>query len=754
MILFSVIGFAVIQDRHIATNFTIDGTQSEQVLDKLRSELPQASGGQGSIVFVAANGQRVDEPQNGTAIAQAITAIRDLDFVLDPGRMAAQNPTAGPPDGLMPNQRAQAVGAQPKVLIANGKPVPGVLVSPDGTTALLQLQFSEQIDDLPEGAVDDLVSTAESKLAATGLTVLTGKSLSPMHPPIGGHEVLGLLVAAVVLLLTLGSLRAAGLPLITALTGVGIGVGGAFALSKSIELTSATPVLALMVGLAVGIDYALFIINRQRQLILESGHSAEEATGRAMGTAGTAVFFAGATVVVALAGLTMIGVGFLTTMALVAAVTVTLAVFIVLTLLPAMLGIIGERICSPRARANHARYSAIAMGQDAARRGIAARWMRIVIRKPWRAITLVVVILGIAALPMASMTLGMPSGSTANKTSTERQSYDAIAEGFGEGFNGPLIIVVEPKDKSGSVGMREVKKVTTDLEAKPGVASAQVLGVSGSGSLGIVKVFPTTGPDSAETVKLVAELRAPDSDVSVKNKVTIGVTGLTAVNIDISAKLADVFPGYVAIIVVISLAILLLVFRSIVIPIKATLGFLLTIVATFGLSTAVFQWGWGMGIFGFDTTGPLLSFLPIMVTGILFGLAMDYEMFLVTSMRESHAEGRTEPVAHGFRQAGKVVAAAATIMVSVFAGFIFSDDPMIKQFGFALAVGILIDAFLVRMTLVPAIMALLGERAWWMPGRLDRILPDLDVEGEHLRARLSTRDAIENRVGTSGVGGH
>ncbi len=597
----------------------------------------------------------------------------------------------------------------------NGGPVPGVLVSPDGSVAMLQMQFTTQVDALPEGTTDQVIAIADGAVADTGVTALPSKSLEVMHPPIGGHEAIGLAIALFVLFITLGSLRSAGLPIIT--------------------LTTATPALALMVGLAVGIDYALFIVNRQRTLILTGGLTAADATARALATAGSAVVFAGSTVIIALAGMTIIGIGFLSTMALVAATTVALAVLIALTLLPALLGLVGERVCSPKARergraATHPKEGSRAAARPQAKH-VATSWVERLVRRPWAAVVGVVLVLGVAAVPALSMDLGMPAGGTEARDSTARQSYDAITRGFGEGFNAPLLVVAHPEDGT-AFDQAKIGAITAGLDSVDGVVSASLMGANPDRTLAMFTVIPQQGPDDEQTAQLVQTLRDTADPIATRTGVTFGVTGLTAVNLDITDRLGEALPEYLAIIVGLSLLLLLLVFRSIVIPIKATAGFLLTIAATFGVTTAVFQWGWSIGLVGLDTGGPLLSFLPIMVTGILYGLAMDYQVFLVSSMREAHAQGM-EPrraIVHGFEHASRVVAAAAVIMVSVFGGFILSDDSMIKQFGLALAVGIVIDAFLVRMTLIPAVMSLLGDSAWWLPRWLDRLLPTIDLEGE------------------------
>jgi RND superfamily putative drug exporter len=457
------------------------------------------------------------------------------------------------------------------------------------------------------------------------------------------------------------------------------------------------------------------------------------------------VFFAGLTVVVALSGLSIIGIGFLTTMALVAAGTVVVAVLVALTLLPALLGFVGERLVTTKQRDKQA--AQIAASADGTADGPAVRWVKGVARRPAWVTAGVVVLLGALAVPLTQINLNLPSAASSNTDTTERQSYDAVTQGFGEGLNGPLVVVASDAD---GLDAAEVTQVRTTLAGVDHVVEVMPGGVSADGTTATFTVVPDAGPTDSDTVDLVKTLRTPA--VADAAGVTLGVTGVTALNIDMSHVLSDALVPYIAIIVVISLLILMLVFRSVFVPLTATLGFVLTIGATLGATTAVFQWGWAKSLFGFDTAGPVLSFLPIIVTGILYGLAMDYQMFLVSSMRESHVHGHpgVAGVVDGFRGAARVVVAAAIIMISVFSGFIFGDDTMIKQIGFALAFGILIDAFVVRMTLIPAVMALAGEKAWWLPKWLGKILPNLDVEGDKLVKSLEAKAAEEREpVGAS-----
>ncbi len=717
----------------ITSAITIDGTKSQAVLDELRGEFPQLAGGQGSIVFTADDGQRLDRGEHATELADVAAHI-NANSVVVPRRSPAI-PGAAP--------GAQPAAGAPHPLAVDGSPVPGVLVSGGGTVAVMQLQFTSAVEDLPDGTIDDIVTTAKDQLKDSGITVLVTESLKPHTAPLGGSEALGIAFAALVLILALGSIRAAILPLATAISGVAIGLGTALGVSNSIEMTSATPVLALMIGLAVGMDYALFIVNRTRRLMIDDDLPVSEAVPRSVGTAGSAVTFAGLTVVIALTGLSLIGISFLTTMALVAAGTVVMAVAIALTALPALMRLVGERLVSPRAR-QRAEQQISKHASEAGRPTLGRRWVVGVIKH--RGIITAVIAAGllVAAIPAASMTFGMSDGSTANLHTDERKAFDAVADTLGPGYNAPLLTVVTA-DQDAAFTPTQLPAIATALGSFDGVDTVQPMGITPDGSVAMLTVIPSGGPTAQGTETLVHELRDHGADrlsvdAATGNVAAIGVAGLAAINIDISEKLADVLPYYIAIIVILSLIVLTLVFRSILVPLKATVGFLLTIGATFGIITAVFQWGWLKDLVGVDTTGPILSFLPIMVTGILYGLAMDYEMFLVTSMRESHAHGATgnNAVIGGYTQASRVVVAAAIIMISVFAGFVLSDDPMVKQFGLALAIGITIDAFLIRLTLVPALMSYLGDKAWWMPRWMHRIMPHLDIEGARLHQQLET----------------
>jgi RND superfamily putative drug exporter len=610
---------------------------------------------------------------------------------------------------------------------------PWVMVADDGRVAVASVQLTGQLADLPADAVDRVMAAVRGPAGEAGLTVTPSSSLEPTKAPVGGHEGIGLVVAALVLVLTLGSLLVAGLPLLTALVGVAIGVGGAFSLSAHFEMTTSTPALALMLGLAVGIDYALFIVHKQRALRTHLGLSPVEATARAVATAGTAVFFAGTTVVIALLGLLVLQIGFVTTMALAAAATVALAVVIALTALPALLGVLGERGRGSRPSPAAAHRDE---DDDPSRFGrLARRWITAVTRRPALTIAMVIASLAVLALPVTGLHLGIPGGETASPGSAARVTYDALTATRGEGANAPLIVTMRPTSTTSEPSVEQLEGWQRELGAVESVGNVQLMGASPDHSLVLFSVTPEQGPTDPTTAALVDRLRG----ATLSGVERIGVTGLTAINIDLSEVLAAAIPRYLLLVVGLSLLVLLLVFRSILVPLVATAGFLLALAAAMGLLTLAFGTPGFTWLVGLDRAGPILSFLPIMATGVLYGLAMDYQVFLGSSMREEHVHGASarDAVRSGFLHAGRVVAAAAVIMVSVFGGFVLSQDTMIRQFGFVLSVGILIDAFVIRMVLLPAVLHLTGERAWWLPRWLDRLLPDVDIEGKAVVAAIS-----------------
>jgi RND superfamily putative drug exporter len=468
-----------------------------------------------------------------------------------------------------------------------------------------------------------------------------------------------------------------------------------------------------MLGLAVAIDYSLFIVSRYRHE-LATGREPRDAAGRASAMAGSAVVFAGSTVVIALAALAVVGIPVLAQIGLAAAFTVVVSVLVALTLLPAMLGFLGRRL----------RPSADPEG-DGMRPGL-------ITRRPIPVIVLAVVGLLVVATPALNMRLGLPDDSSASPATTQRKAYDLLSEGFGPGFNGPLLVVV---DGSASADPKPaVAQARTSVGSLSDVAYVSPAVSDQTGKFALFQVIPKSGPSDAATEALVSQIRADGVSLKTETAATISVTGRTALNIDISQRMQDALLPFLIIVVGLAILLLTIVFHSIVVPVKAALGFVLSLVATLGAVVAVFQWGWFGSLIGLGSTGPILSLLPMIVIAIVFGLAMDYELFLVTRMREEHARhgDPTAAVVTGFAHGAKVVSAAAIIMISVFGGFVLSDDPLIKSFGFALAVAVLFDAFVVRLTIVPAVMALAGKRAWWLPGWLDRLLPSIVVDGSQI----------------------
>ncbi|HET6968007.1 MAG TPA: MMPL family transporter, partial [Ornithinibacter sp.] len=622
------------------------------------------------------------------------------------------------------------------------------LVSDDGRHAVVQVQFDDDAQSVP---IDDralIPERGDPALAAAGLTAHYSVEITQDTALIGPGEVIGLTVALLVLVIMLGSLIAAGLPLLVALLGVGVGLAGAVAFTVFTDLNTMTPSLALMLGLAVGIDYALFIVNRHRGTILH-GDDLHESIARSVATAGSAVVFAGTTVVIALAALVLSGISILAQMGLVAAATVAVTVVVAVTVSPAVLALMKHRVVSRRGW----RAAGFAVPGDPSSRPRASEdreeehggwYVGLVTRHPWLTVLAVVGVLGVAAIPVSQIQLGLPDGGSEATGTSAHTAYTTIADEFGPGVNGPIIAVAtlpgEAAARTDADVLDAQARIATDLMEVEGVSSVLPFGVSADTNTLAFQVVPTTGPADPATVETVRAIHFSADTYARHTGTDIGLTGQTIANIEISERLAAALPSYLLVVVGLSLVILMLVFRSVVVPIVATAGFLLSVGAAFGLTVAVHQWGWLGGLLGVNQPGPLLSFMPIILIGVLFGLAMDYQMFLVSGMHEarSHGEDSRAAVRTGFVHGAKVVTAAAIIMTSVFLGFAFSHLVMVRAIGFGLAVGVLIDAVLVRMTLTPAVMHLLGDRAWYIPRWLDRVLPDLDVEGVRLAERLES----------------
>jgi RND superfamily putative drug exporter len=624
------------------------------------------------------------------------------------------------------------------------------VVSQDGSTAIVQVQFDRNTHSV-DPAIRERIPEIGASLAAAGVTANYSMEITQDTSLVGAGEIIGLLIAGIVLLAMLGTLIAAGLPIAVALIGVGTGLAAAMALTAFYEMNSMTPALALMLGLAVGIDYALFIVNRHRNQVL-MGMEMKQSIGRALGTSGNAVVFAGSTVIVALVALVLSGIPMLAQMGLVAAGTVAMAVLVAITVTPALLSVMGTKVISRRGWRT-AGY--VTPGVTETRHAPAddheeehgGWYVRLMTARPWLTVLGVLAIVGVLAAPALDLRLGLPGGGNEPANSTAYKTYETVAKTFGPGMNGPAIAVAElPGNPTEADALVAQSQLATSLKAVPGVAHVLPFGVSPDHQTLAFQVVPGSGPADAATVTTVHALLDSVPAIQATTGATIGLTGQTVANIEISERLAAALPTYLLVVVGLSLIILTGVFRSVVVPFVATAGFLLSVAAAFGTTVAVYQWGWLGGVFGISEPGPILSFMPIMLIGVLFGLAMDYQMFLVSGMREgvSHGQDARTAVRTGFTHGAKVVTAAALIMFSVFGGFVFSHLTMVRPMGFGLAVGVLVDAVLVRMTLTPALMHVLGDKAWWMPAWLDRITPNLDVEGTSL-----TTDAPRTGAGTT-----
>jgi len=668
-----------------SNTFSIPGTESQRALDALQKDLPAASGASSSVVVHAPEGKTLMDPAVKAAVGTTVAKVAEL----------------------------------PEVVAAID-PFTSKAISPDGRTGLISVQFDKPAEEL---AKDSTEAYDHLKSLSTGdLQVVPGGQIVGGAPEIGSTEAIGVAIAALVLVVTFGSLVAAGMTLLTALLGVLAGMAGLFIVTSFVDVSSSAPILALMLGLAVGIDYSLFISSRHRSQ-LAAGMDEEESIARATATAGSAVTFAGATVVIALAGLSVVGVPFLTAMGLAAAATVLTAVLVALTLLPALLGFLGRRVLPRKIR-----KTAVTPEVE----GFGFRWARLVTRFRIPVVAIGIIGLGVLSIPTKDMQLALPDGASAAAGTNQRVAYDLAAAAFGPGSNGPLVVVVKSDNAATSGAL--VEQVITKSKTLGDVVAAQPGPASTDGSTRLVSVIPKSGPATEETSELVKDLRNAVHPLATGNA-SISITGNTAVGVDVSNKLTAALPIYLLVVIGLSFLLLLLAFRSILVPLKATLGFLLTIGATFGITVAVFQNGWGASLLGVDQPGPLVSFLPIIMMGILFGLAMDYEVFIVSRVREEFVHGKhaTEATIQGVGHGARVVTAAALIMAAVFAGFILVEDPIIKTIGFGLTIGVLIDAFVVRMSVVPAVLSLLGDRAWSFPKWLDRITPKVDIEGESLQ---------------------
>lgn len=669
-------------------SFDIPGTESQQAIDSLDRTFPELSGTSAYLVVVGQDDGRVDDARTQRLVADAVEQMKQV-----PGVSEVVSP------------------------FAEDNPIG---VSSDGRAAQVQIQLDRQLTDVTASERDQLVESGDDLRAAGYEMAFGGDVFTSTGPQLSIIEVVGVVVAFIVLFLMFGSLRAAVMPIVTALLGVMVTMAIAVALTGFVTISSTAPLLALMIGLAVGIDYALFIVSRHRELLAD-GLDPEEAAARSVATAGSAVVFAGVTVVIALLGLAIARIPFLTVMGAIAALSVVVAVAVALTALPALLGRAGDRL-TPRA--------------DHPPGGFSRRWVAVTTRFPLVAIAVVVVGLAVMTVPAKDLQLALPDNGSAPAGSTQRTAYDLVDEHFGPGYNGPLLVSIDIVSTTDPIGV--VDGIAADLRTVPGVAAIGLATPNRSADTGVVQVIPATGATDERTTDLVREIRDRAPGWKDEYGVPVTVTGLTAGGIDVSDRLQGALLPFGLVVVGLSVLLLMIVFRSLVVPVKATLGFLLSTGASFGAVVAVFQWGWLRELVHLDQTGPLISFLPIILMAVLFGLSMDYEVFLMARMKEEYVRTGDphRAIADGFVGSSRVVTAAAVIMLAVFAAFVPEGDPNIKPIAFALAIGVFVDAFLIRMLFAPAVLELSGRHAWTLPAWLDRRLPHVDVEGEGLHRRV------------------
>jgi putative drug exporter of the RND superfamily len=598
-------------------------------------------------------------------------------------------------------------------------------ISDDGSIAYATVQLDVFGGSVDKDEVKRIMDTAR-EAGGKGLQVEVGGS--PVEEVRSEEEEsfsegVGILAAVVVLLLTFGSVVAMGLPLITALFALGIGVSFITLGTHVFDTAEFAPQLAFMIGLGVGIDYALFILTRFRNGLAEDMEPREAAIA-AIDTAGRAVLFAGITVIIALLGMMLLGLSFLYGVAMSAALAVLFTMIAALTLLPALLTIVGRRI-------DRLRIPGLGRGKRSVDEGTWwYRWSNRIQRRPWTAALLSGALLIALCIPTLSLRLGINDAGTDPAGTTTREAYDLLAEGFGPGFNGPFVIAAELPAKGDDEALQDLR---TELEGASGVEGVTDVTLNPAKTVGVFQLYPTTSPQSSETTDLLDQIR--DDSIPPVEEATgaqIHVGGVNAIFEDFGKAIAEKLPLFIGVVVLLSALLLMIVFRSVWVPLKAIVMNLLSIGAAFGLIVAVFQWGWGASLIGVDSTGPIISFFPIFLFSIVFGLSMDYEVFLMSRIHEEwvHTNDASEAVTRGLALTGRVITAAAAIMVTVFAAFMLGEDRIIKLFGLGLASAVLIDAVIIRSVLVPAIMQLLGRRAWDFPDWLDRILPRLHVEPE------------------------
>lgn len=708
-LLIAVAALAIGLNGSFSTEFEIPGTEGQAGIDNLATRFPEMGGTAGQVVFRTTDGTDIDEVRD--QIEDTMASIGEVEGV---------EVAPSPFDELSPGTR-----------------------NDEDTALIAQFQMAGQIGEYPAESVDELLEIAEAANTPELEAHLGGQVLNSAEIPFSIGEVLGIVVALIILAIIFRSFLPAIIPIVTAIMGVGISMLALVALSAGIDIPSVTTALGAMLGLAVGIDYALFILHRHRGN-LEQGDDVTESIGTSLATSGSAVIFAGIAVIIALVGLFVTRIPFVTVMGVAAAATVAVSVLVAVTMLPAIMGMLGERLRPRKVRRliadNGGTLPAEDPRQGPRKKPFGTGWVRLVTKVP--ALTILVVVLGVGAMsvPLKDLELALPDQGTEQPGTPARDTYDLIAEEFGPGYNGPLLVTADIINTTDPLGV--VEQLENEIASHPDVREIQIATPNRGADLAVIAVVPEGGPTEQSTKDLVQDLR--DAGPTWEEEFSISevtVTGATAVGIDVTDMLSEALLPFGIFVVGLSLILLMVVFRSIWVPIKASLGYLLSVGAAFGVTAMVFEYGWMNDLFFVSVNGPVVAFMPIFVMGVLFGLAMDYEVFLVSRMREEyvHSGDARRAIEKGFTGSAPVVTAAALIMVAVFAGFITTGWFMLQPIAIGLAVGVLVDAFIVRMTLVPAVLALLGPRAWTLPAWLDRLLPTVDVEGEGLAHVLEHR---------------
>ena len=685
----------------LTDEFDIPDAESQRAYDVLAERFPAASGTTATLVFHAEGRGALTDEANANVVAETLAAVADLPHVLQ---------------------------------VSDPLETPGGL-SEDATTGAAQVAYDLPADELgtePYGRLEAVVEQARTPVLAVEIGGEYAAFGGQQEP--GSSEAVGLIAAIVILLLAFGSVVAMGLPVGTALVGLGTGIGIVVIVSAFVSVPVVSTTISSMIGIGVGIDYALFIVTRYRQN-LHDGMEPLHAIGVASATAGQAVVFAGTTVVIAILGLWISGIAFVGMLGTAAAIVVAVAVVAAVTLLPALLGFAGGAIDKLSVHGILRRAE-----ESEHKENIWGRWGREVERRPWPYFLGALLVLVTLSVPFFSMELGMPDDGVAPTSETRRRAYDLLAEGFGAGFNGPLLLSVEIEDPA---ALGELDGLLGAIGATDGVAAVSPPQPNEAGDAAIVQVIPTTSPQDPATSELVHRLRDQTIPSATPEGAVVYVGGLTATFIDLSERVTNALPWFIGAVVALSFLLLMVVFRSILVPLKAALLNLLSIGASYGVVVAIFQWGWGRSLLGIDQSIPIVSFVPMMMFAVLFGLSMDYEVFLLSRIREEYLRTRNnvESVVTGISTTARVITSAALIMISVFLSFVTQPEPIVQMFGIGLATAVLVDATIVRVVLVPATMVLLGNANWWLPRWLDRILPEMSFEGTAVEHEVTREPA-------------